>query len=306
MCGIMSLHTQRLFKGNLIADFLYDTAVFSIPLFFMVSGYLLLGRQNVDGKYVLHKIIGIIRFVSIITVANFLCIGIRHDADFWEWTVGSLFQKGGLGIFWYFGAMIIIYASLPVLNSLYQRHFKPFLIITALLALICSAIFSMNIFANIHVEQNTIQTFRLWNWFLYFMIGGVIRHYKLSVHWYSVLLLVVINYVFQSYQYQYMGIRLCEYFYSSIPVMALSVALFCFLKSMSNDILTFVKGGKLFLPCYTIHMFIIGHTINHFSVLLNCIGVFQPVLFYLFICSITILISWLIMKIPYMNYIFKI
>lgn len=68
MCGVMCLHTQIWYIENPIAHFFYVTAVVSIPLFFMTSGYLLLGKDNIDCRYSLRKILGIFRFVAIVTV----------------------------------------------------------------------------------------------------------------------------------------------------------------------------------------------------------------------------------------------
>lgn len=52
MCEVMCLHTQYAYnETSTLAHFLYISAVVAIPLFFMTSGYLLLGRNNVDYQY---------------------------------------------------------------------------------------------------------------------------------------------------------------------------------------------------------------------------------------------------------------
>ena len=95
MFGVVCLHTEMSFYDNPIAQFLYMTAVVSIPLFFMTSGYLLYGKSCVGCKYSIRKIIGIIRFVAIITVAFWLIYGCRHGESFLQFTIGSLLQKIG-------------------------------------------------------------------------------------------------------------------------------------------------------------------------------------------------------------------
>ena len=63
MLGVICLHTtyQYIQPGTFgLADVLYESAVISIPLFFMVSGYLLLGRENLSYKYSLNKILKIL------------------------------------------------------------------------------------------------------------------------------------------------------------------------------------------------------------------------------------------------------
>ncbi|MBD5197412.1 MAG: acyltransferase family protein [Bacteroidales bacterium] len=50
MLGVIMLHTSHDLmseSGYDLASFMYKSAVASIPLFFMVSGYLLLGRQDI-------------------------------------------------------------------------------------------------------------------------------------------------------------------------------------------------------------------------------------------------------------------
>ena len=242
MFGVVCLHTEMYFYDNPIAQFLYMTAVVSIPLFFMTSGYLLYGKSSVDCKYSSRKIVGIIRFVAIITVVFWLITGCRHGAPFLQFTLGSLLQWGGLGIFWYFGAMIIIYALLPLFHKLYVSYPRGFVISTVLLFLVANGIFFAN-FLDIHVEQHTIQTFRLWNWIFYFNVGGLVRRYQPKVKWWWVLLLVLFNYMFQYELTPMMPTIYCEYFYCSIPVMLLSASLFCYLLNISNNRLQLINGG---------------------------------------------------------------
>lgn len=61
MLGVIALHTTHNYLGDSfnVSNVMYETGVISIPLFFMVSGYLLLGRNNVNYRYVSHKIFGI-------------------------------------------------------------------------------------------------------------------------------------------------------------------------------------------------------------------------------------------------------
>lgn len=82
MFGVICLHTEMNFYENPLAQFLYMTAVVSIPLFFMTSGYLLYGKQSVDYHYSAHKIVGILRFVAIMTITFWLLTGMRHGESF--------------------------------------------------------------------------------------------------------------------------------------------------------------------------------------------------------------------------------
>lgn len=306
MCGVMCLHTQMRYIDSPIAHFLYITAVVSVPLFFMTSGYLLLGKENVDYKYSGKKILGILRFVIIMTVLFYFLSGIRHGSSFIDATLGSLIQKGQLGVYWYFGAMIIIYALLPILNVLFCSRFKVFISIVISLFVISSAVFVLNFTNGIHIEQNTIQTFRLWNWLFYFCLGGLLKRFTFHVSGYAVLFLIIINYLFQINTFHYIDSEFCEYFYPSIPVMLLSVSVFqCIRHTTAN--LNFVNGGgKLFLPCYTIHIYVIGKAGNVFEEMFSFAGIFCPVFFWILVCVLSIMLSWIIMKVPYAEKVFRI
>lgn len=306
MFGVMCLHSQMRFMDYPIAHFLYVTAAVSIPLFFMTSGYLLLGKDNIDYKYSVKKIIGILRFVAIMTVLFYLLSGIRHGESFINATLGSLIQRGQLGIFWYFGAMVIIYACLPCLSYLYKRKFKVFIFVTVGLFFISSTIFVLNFTSGIHIEQNTIQTFRLWNWLFYFCLGGLIKYYSFNESVFAIVILIILNYLFQIKTVDFMGNNLCEYYYPSILVMLLSVFIFQYIRSMKISLGFINCGGKLFLPCYTIHSYVIAKTAGVFEALLAFTGIILPLLFCLFVCALTVLLSWMIMKVPYAEKIFRI
>lgn len=306
MCGVMCLHTQMRFLDSPIAHFFYVTAVVSIPLFFMTSGYLLLGRGNIDNKYSVRKIIGILRFVAIMTVLFYLLSGIRHGESFVNATLGSLIQRGQLGIFWYFGAMVIIYVCLPYLSHLYKQKLKEFIFVTVGLFLMSSAVFVLNFTNGIHIEQNTIQTFRLWNWLFYFCLGGLIKRYSFNVNIFAVIFLIVLNYLFQIKTVGFMDNNYCEYYYPSIPVMLLSVFVFQYILNIKSNLKFVNGGGKLFLPCYTIHIYVIGKTVGLFETLFSFAGVVMPLLYWLFVCALTVALSWMIMKIPYSEKVFRI
>lgn len=76
---VMCLHTKMSFYDNSVARFLYMTAVVAIPMFLMASGYLLYGMESVDYHYACRKIVGILRFIAIVTIAFWLLLGLRHN-----------------------------------------------------------------------------------------------------------------------------------------------------------------------------------------------------------------------------------
>lgn len=243
MFGVICLHTEMTYYENPIARFLYMTAVVSIPLFFMVSGYLLYGKKNVNYQYSLRKMVGILRFVAIMTVVFWLLTGIRHGIPFLHFTVGSLLQKGRLGVYWYFGAMLVIYALYPFLHTVYMKQKIYFFAITIILCILSNCIFLGN-FWGYQIEEHTIQTFRLWNWFFYFNLGGILRKYTVKSNLFLVIVLLVTNYLFQYEITPMMPTLYCEYFYGSLPVMLLVFSLFAYMVKIDDCKLQFVWGGK--------------------------------------------------------------
>lgn len=84
----------------------------------------------------------------------------------------------------------------------------------------------------------------------------------------------------------------CEYFYCSLPVMLLSFFFFVYAVKIDDSKLQFVCGGKLFLPCYTFHIFIIGKTMGKFEQYIYSISDFTAPLFWIIVVILTVIISW--------------
>ena len=110
--GVVLLHTamggfKETGSWN-FSTYLYYLGTYSIPLFFMVNGYLLLGKREITYSYILQKVKWIL-----ITVSSWTFIVWLFKRDFTEnlikKIVGSLMQKGYFFQFWFFGALIIIY-----------------------------------------------------------------------------------------------------------------------------------------------------------------------------------------------------
>ena len=68
----------------------------------------------------------------------------------------------------------------------------------------------------------------------------------------------------------------------------------------------FVGGGKLFLPCYTFHMFILAKALGIFEHYVYSTNSYTAPFFWVLVASLTMLASWLVMKIPYMDKVFRI
>lgn len=95
--GVILLHTtmggfKETGSWNLLA-YLYYLGTYSIPLFFMVNGYLLLGKREITYPYILQKVKWILITVSLWNIIVWL-----FKRDFAvnpiKKIVGSLLQKG--------------------------------------------------------------------------------------------------------------------------------------------------------------------------------------------------------------------
>lgn len=319
MLGVICLHTigPATVTGRFgIAEFFYGTAVVSIPLFFMVSGYLLLGRTDIDLKYATRKVLGIIKFIGIITVSYWLFHSIFNGLDFnllLTYGVGAFLQIGPLAIFWYLGAMCLVYLLAVPINRLYNNSGKWFFLLFIGMLLLENLAFSVNISWRLlglkGGEWLIPQMFRLHNWIFYFMLGGVLKQIKGDkiIPLWAIALLLIMNVALQGVMTPVIGSKFCEFFYCSIFVAVLSAGIFLYLlniKIKHEAIIRRLSG--LFLPVYAIHKFIIATTNHWVFTWYDWGGVLIPLLYWVVVSIVSFSLSYVIMKIPFMDKIFKI
>lgn len=275
MFSVIGLHTFGASQTLQLSSVFYQSCVIAIPLFFMCSGFLLLGREDLDYTYSWHKIVRIVRFVFILSCMVWLITSIQKDNfvcfDFLKIFLGAFIQRSDLNICWYLGAMILIYVLLPRLNAIYGNK-KQFAVFLLILFVLENVVFISNICVGGKNAEGLIpQTFRIWNWLFYFFMGGLIR--VISAKSYSkfirnklllilLLVLFLLNNSQQTFFLSLMRTPYCEYYYPSIVVIFLTTMLFLFfIRSSvaikhSNIIREF---SKIFLPVYVFHPFFIQH-----------------------------------------------
>ncbi|HHK7526799.1 TPA: acyltransferase family protein, partial [Streptococcus pneumoniae] len=180
--GVVLLHTTMGgFKETGAWNFLtylYYLGTYSIPLFFMVNGYLLLGKREITYSYILQKIKWLL-----ITVSSWTFIVWLFKRDFTEnlikKIIGSLIQKGYFFQFWFFGALILIYLCLPILRQFLNSK-RSYLYSLSLLMTIGLIFELSNILLQMPIQTYVIQTFRLWTWFFYYLLGGYIAQFTIE------------------------------------------------------------------------------------------------------------------------------
>lgn len=285
----------------------YYLGVIAIPIFFMVSGYLLLGRRNISYGYSLRKIWSIMRFVFLVVFIYWLYISAIADFNT-KYLIynffGSFIQKGWFAQFWYFGTMIIIYLLLPFLNKLYHRH-TPLILVCCALLILQNTAFVTNIIGD--GEAKIIQTFRLWNWLTYFMLGGIMRHIKLNRRkiGVSILPLSFLTLGFITWLYPILDTNFREYFYSPPITVCLCCAIFYFVKSAHIKSSGLIMAlSSLFLPVYALHILVINKT---YTLMYTLKGfALGGILYFIIVLCLVMAICWLLIRIPLMRKIFTI
>lgn len=282
----------------------YNIFVPVMPLFFICTGYLLLGRDQskCTSKYILRKILGCIRIIMLIcitlTAGIYLKYGANSLTDITNLLTGAIVSTtrhdGRLYYLWFLWAYALIYALYPALNIIYNKRVRLFNILTACGAALLLIVFILNI--TIQFEYYISQALRIWNWLFYFMLGGVIHRYKPKVPYPAISLGITATAALVSMYliYPVMGLRHYEYFYSSPLTIAYSCCLFVVcLNSRIAHRLDLSKVSVLFMPVYLIHPIVILIIQSYAGAYLKHIHLG------LFLCTsvTTIIISVVIMKI---------
>ena len=313
--GVVLLHTTMIgFKDtgswNLLA-YLYYLGTYSIPLFFMVNGYLLLGKRNITYSYILEKVKWIL-----ITVSSWNTIVWLLKRDFAvnpvKKIIGSMVQKGYFFQFWFFGALILIYLCLPILKKFLNSK-RSYLYILSLLISIGLIFELTNIIIQTPLQSYVIQTFRLWTWFFYYILGGLIAQFdkefikngfKRWMKIVAVLLLLITPVILFFLAKTIYHNLFAEYFYDILFVKIVSLGVFLTILTLS------LKESKykwiVSLSNQTMGVFIVHtYVMKVLEKLLGFSYTGAYLLFPIFTLCISFIVVSLLMKIPYFNRIVK-
>lgn len=280
----------------------------AIPLFFTVSGYLLLGRNNVNWNYSAKKIWGIVRFVFVVCWIYWLIMLVITQEPHWDKLykdpLGAFIMGGTFWQFWYFGAMCLIYILYPLINYLYIKNQKTFFYQFVILAIICSVIFMLNIVIPGTFEKRIPHSLCIWKWLMYFCLGGIIKRNKKDIKWIWILLLAL-TYCFQLAIVSNINPSMifADYYYPS-PLTLLYI--YCLFQALNHlnvqEISNSIKIlSPLFLPVYTIHPFFIYNT-QEFR---HTFHAGYPI-YWMIITVASIAVSWLIMQTKVGKWVFRI
>ncbi|MGP0419329.1 acyltransferase [Streptococcus pneumoniae] len=313
--GVVLLHTttggfKETGSWNLLA-YLYYLGTYSIPLFFMINGYLLLGKREITYLYILQKVKWIL-----ITVSSWSFIVWLFKRDFTtnpiKKIVGSLIQRGYFFQFWFFGALILIYLCLPILRQFLNSK-RSYLYSLSLLMTIGLIFELSNILLQMPIQTYVIQTFRLWTWFFYYLLGGYIAQFTIEEiesrfkNWMkivSILLLLISPIILFFIAKTIYHNLFAEYFYDTLFVKVSTLGIFLTILMLTlneNRRESIVSLSNQTMGVFIIHTYImkVWEKVLGF----NFVGAY--LLFALFTLSVSFIIVGMLMKIPYFNRIVK-
>ena len=314
--GVVILHSTRpgfnLEQYN-ISAYLYYLATYAIPLFFMLNGYFLLNKKKLPYSYVFNKIVGILTVVS---AWNILIWLIRWDFNVnpVRKIIGSLVQKGYFYQFWFFGSLIIIYLTLPIIKKVLEKDYS-YSVVLLFLMVIGIVIEIINTFI-IHkpIQQYVPQTFRLWTWFFYYILGGYlgkkniheVKLTKFSKLIFSLLFIISPILLFYLAKNVYHSI-LAEYFYDSIIVKLISVVIFIIFIRIEKGITLknnelIIMLSSLTMGVYIVHTYILTQVMKYID---TSVG-YNTIIILIITLSISFFISRIIWSIKYFRVFLKI
>lgn len=296
-----------------VTRFIYCMGVLAIPMFFMVSGYQLLGRENAGYGYSVRKICRILRTAFLLYL---LVLGMRWALLGKTFILGgiprqfclNLFQRGDYGLLWFVGALCLVYLAYPVINKLYLERKELFLWLVGGLLAVMSFEFVITVVTLSDVwfsETNLSQTLRLWIWLGYFCIGGLVKRYKVFDELGRtpvVLALAAASFIFLNMIASRRGIWFCEYGYSSIVIVAFVVSVFTWFMKFKIDS-RFIKGIIVaFMPAYVFGPVFQDLIADKMILLPEPIG---AAVFVLLNGALALCAGWLLMKIPGVSRLLK-
>jgi surface polysaccharide O-acyltransferase-like enzyme len=176
--AVVGLHTLQK-DLSVFNSTLYYICGFAVPVFFMASAYILLNKGEVSLSYSIRKCFSILKIMvlwaAIVCIASNCLALIRGTEEsnllvfFVKLVVKSLVQKGTLWHFWYFGALMIVYLFVPLLSK-HGENLKWVWVVSFGMGFLIQ---SVSYIVGTPLQSYLIQTFRLWTWIQYFVLGGL-------------------------------------------------------------------------------------------------------------------------------------
>ncbi len=317
-CLVVANHTIDMSKGVLNCG-LMELTVLSIPLFFMVNGYLMFKKQEIGWRYALHKVwrILVVCFLWEFLHAVAYFVYYREMRNFLSSFVLDFFQQGLFFHFWFMGALIFLYLLLPFLHRLFRTNRPGFYGLFGLLGLVCIAVDVVMIASDHRFVLDIPQNLRLWYWLFYFLGGGVVmtnkerlrglaqRHRGLWIG--GVVLVLIILLAWEGLVGSLVSDPFnVEAFYGALPVMAATGGVFLALSqrrpARQSRGLVLLTGTSMGI--YIVHPFLLAALKKYIPVFVEG-GAVANLGFWVVTLLISGIAAWIIGRIPWIKTLVK-
>lgn len=290
---------------------LYYLCDLGVPLFFMVNGYLMFSRKEMDYRYIFLKIRNLLKIVILWNLLIMLPVLLfRHKfVNPVRLCAESLFQKGYLWHFWFFGALIIVYLLLPPLHKAFKKARPLHTAVFLGLLLICIFFSTISMCRGYAVQMYVPQTLRLWTWLCFFLFGGLcvgaVWRFPLKLHGALMLLMTIIANIAQKKTGLYLiHNRLADLFYDNMISLLWYGLLFTFLLRIpvKNTPARLIPClGSLTMGIFILHPILLSG-INSFYAPADTPAV---VLFWAGLTIVSGIITYIMLKIPFIRELVK-
>ncbi len=290
---------------------------FAVPVFFLSSGFLLFQRQRVPAKKTLLRLARILKIAILWNILWLTFPQVFLSSTGWSspW-VSSLFHsvincfiQRGIWQFWYLGALAILYMILQLaywIGKLTRSRSDS--MIYLIWGILLAFGFTMQIFSIIKhypVQRNYIQTFRVWTWTQYFMMGGILLRNKerlisavpLNINMLLLIILSALAWIVQYLEGHFLIFDLHpEYFYDDLIIACwvFTLSLFVVRLNVSRWKRLLTELAKLTLGVYIIHPFILVWITRYFPI----ISAFDRVLLFVALSAASSAVSFVLWRIP--------
>lgn len=312
-CLVVAIHTVDARLG-VIHRIIQMSSVIAIPTFFAINGYFVLGkRRDHYWKYIAKKTTRIILvcflWEFLHSIAYFAVYG--KPRNFLLSFALDFIQQGLFFHFWFLGALILIYLFVPLLARVQQRNARIYYCITAVLGIACVVIDIMQFVCKAQFINAVPQTFRLWMWMFYFMVGGLLAQKKERIKaitfrgtilpWLIGAVSLMLTWMWFGRQYAFgkLDVAGC---YGALPVIVTVVLIFiCAIRWRAGKRTekAINRTAKLTMGVYIVHPFVLSIW-THFFPAFEQVGLLN-LLYYLCVIISSGIVALVILCLPYIR-----
>lgn len=297
------------------SQIIYYLGTGAVPLFFMANAFFLVNRPTMSYKYISKKILLIMIPVALWNGVIFIAYLLKNKiTNYIILLLGSLLQKGFFFQFWFLGSLMILLLFVPTFNKLLKYSIKSYIVVLCLFLLVCFSFDLVNhIGLSTPIQSHVIQTFRLWTWFSYYMLGGLIGHFyftKKELFSNTSLgivsgCLTVLSITYSIFNKDWIHNIYAEFNYDNILIMLWISVSFMFLislKSFSNRIINNIElVSSNSMGIYIVHV----PVLKIFTHFIPISGFESNILAIIFIFTISLMISFIFGKFRITHFLVK-